>query len=64
MVQGCLIASIGYASAGVTIIFRFCEKILEAGKHHASQSASPLCLHRFDCTGKWIGVHASCSDNH
>ena len=64
MVQGCLIASIGYASAGVTTILRFCENILEAGKHHAAQSASTLCLYWFDCTGKWFGVHAPRSDNH
>ena len=62
MVQGTLIASIGFVSAGVTIIFA--RNILQAGKHHASQPACPLCLHRFDCTGEWVGVHASCSDNH
>ena len=63
MVQGCLIASIGYASAGVTVIFKSSLKSFP-GKHHAAQPARPLCLHWFDCAGKWVGVHAPCSDNH
>ena len=63
MVQGTLIASIGYASAGVMIILGFCES-LQSGKHHAAQSAGPLCLDWFDCTWKWFGVHAPGSDNH
>ena len=49
MVQGCLIASIGYASAGVAIILGVCLKII-AGKHHAAQPACPLSFHWLDRT--------------
>ena len=63
MVQGCLIASIGYASAGVAIILRVCLKII-AGKHHAAQPACPLSFHWLDRTWEWVGVHPPCSDYH